>query len=197
MRIAHSAERCGYGLDARGATRMRCRGSSWTHSIGGPHEHTRERRQAEIRDARTVRGRSALLHAMQVPASAPGWASYSAGGWDAGAVDLWDAWERTMTLIHISHAGPDRWLLAGGKVWRFEDHPYCGPIVLTTKGGDPSENQPPERSPFWLHVNAWYRQGKRTNTVGNKTWCVYETDRQAGRTPSPVAPDRRIWRLGD
>ncbi|MCM2310307.1 MAG: hypothetical protein NDI84_02790 [Steroidobacteraceae bacterium] len=86
-----------------------------------------------------------------------------------------------MRLIHISHAGPDRWLFAAGKAFRFEDHPYCGPIVLTTKGGDPAENQPPERHPFWTHVNAWYRQGKRTQTVGDKTWCVYETDTQAKR----------------
>lgn len=92
-----------------------------------------------------------------------------------------------MTLIHISYAGPDRWLLAGGKVWRFEDHPYCGPIVLTTKGGDPSENQPPERSPFWLHVNAWYQQGKKTKVVGDKVWCEYETECVAKRKANRAA----------
>lgn len=89
--------------------------------------------------------------------------------------------ENDMDVIHISYAGPELWLSAAGRLWRFEDHRYCGPIVLTTRGGEPSETQPPETSPFWMHVNAWYRQGKRTKTVGDRTWCVYETDQQAQR----------------
>ena len=84
-------------------------------------------------------------------------------------------------LIHISVGGPDRWLSAGGKLWRFEDHPHCGPVVLASKTGDPATTQPPERSPFWTHVNAWYAQGKRTQTVGDKVWCVSETELQASR----------------
>ena len=92
--------------------------------------------------------------------------------------------ERTtagLGLIHISWAGPERWLSAAGKHWCFEDHCYCGPIVLTPKTGEPAKNEPPESHPFWQHVNAWYAQGKQTKTVGGKTWCVYETPLQAAR----------------
>jgi hypothetical protein len=85
------------------------------------------------------------------------------------------------SIIHISWAGPERWLSCAGEVWVFEDHHYCGPIVLTGKTREPAENQPPESSPFWTHVNTWYRQGKRTQTVGDKVWCLYETDMQAAR----------------
>lgn len=86
-----------------------------------------------------------------------------------------------MQIIHISYGGPERWLSCAGKVWVFEDHPYCGPVVLTGKTRDPSENQPPESSPFWDHVNAWYAQGKRTKDICGKMWCVYETQMQQAR----------------
>jgi hypothetical protein len=86
-----------------------------------------------------------------------------------------------MQLIHISFAGPERWLSCAGKQWRFEDHHYCGPMVLANVTGEPAEKQPPERSPFWTHVSAWYQQGKKTQTVGDKVWCVYETPMQEKR----------------
>jgi hypothetical protein len=82
-------------------------------------------------------------------------------------------------LVHVSWGGPDRYLSAG-KIWRFEDHPYCGPVVLNNKG-DPLDNQPKQTSPFWAHVGAWYQQGKQTKEVGGKTWCVYETQLQEAR----------------
>ncbi len=84
-----------------------------------------------------------------------------------------------MKLIHISMGGPDRWLSCSGKVLRFEEHPYCGPILLCNKTGEIATNQPPEKHPFWSHVNAWYQQGKRTVKAGDKVWCKYETDRMA------------------
>jgi hypothetical protein len=87
----------------------------------------------------------------------------------------------SLGIIHISFAGPERYLSADGRIWCFEDHHYCGPIVLTGKTKDPATVQPPEGSPFWTHVNAWYAQGKQTKTVGGKVWCVYETDLQAKR----------------
>jgi hypothetical protein len=87
----------------------------------------------------------------------------------------------SMRLIHISFAGPERWLTAGGKQWVFEDHRYCGPIVLCNKTREPAKNEPPESHPFWQHVNAWYQQGKHTQEVGGKVWCVYETPLQAAR----------------
>lgn len=83
--------------------------------------------------------------------------------------------------IHILWGGPERWISCAGKQWVFEDHPYCGPVVLTPKTRDPSENQPAESSPFWQHVNAWYAQGKRTKEVDGKAWCVYETQMQEAR----------------
>jgi hypothetical protein len=87
-----------------------------------------------------------------------------------------------VSIIHISYGGPDRYMSVGGKVIRFEDHPYCGPIVLQLKTGVPAENQPGERDLFWRHYDAWAKQGKRTKPAGDdKVWCDYETDLQAWR----------------
>ena len=45
-------------------------------------------------------------------------------------------------LVCILHGGPERILVDGkGKKWHFEDHPYCGPVVVGNNG-DPLENQP-------------------------------------------------------
>jgi hypothetical protein len=99
--------------------------------------------------------------------------------------------ERTtgsLGLIHISWAGPERWLSAGGKQWCFEDHRYCGPIVLCNKTREPAKNEPPESHPFWQHVNAWYQQGKKTQEVGGKVWCVYETPLQQARKQARLKP---------
>ncbi len=79
-----------------------------------------------------------------------------------------------MTLIHVSYGGPDRILYLNGKKWRFEDHPYCGPIVVD-KNGDPLKVQPPEGSPFWECVSYWYQQGKRIKENGRDApWCVWD-----------------------
>ena len=75
-------------------------------------------------------------------------------------------------LIHIAYGGPDRYLSVGCKQYRFEDHPYCGPVVIG-KNGDPLENQPPESSPFWEAVNCWYRQGKVTEQVCGETFAKW------------------------
>lgn len=91
-------------------------------------------------------------------------------------------------LIHISWAGPERWLSAGGKQWVFEDHRYCGPIVLCNKTREPATNEPPESHSFWQHVNAWYQQGKRTQKVGGKVWCMYETPLQQARKQARLKP---------
>ncbi|MDE2202702.1 MAG: hypothetical protein KGJ38_08240 [Burkholderiaceae bacterium] len=89
-----------------------------------------------------------------------------------------------MRVIHISYGGPEYWL-GIEKPYRFEDHPYCGPIVLG-KSGDPLESQPPESSRFWDHVNAWYAQGKRFKTIDGKRWCVYETQMQRARRANRI-----------
>ena len=81
-----------------------------------------------------------------------------------------------MQTVCILYGGPERILIDGrGKKWRFEDHPYCGPIVLTGKTGEIAENQPPENSPFWDAVQLWYDQGKRTKDPNTgEIWCVWD-----------------------
>ena len=80
-----------------------------------------------------------------------------------------------LQIIHISWAGPERWLSAGGKQWVFEDSYYCGPIVLCNKTREPAKNEPPESHSIWSHINVWYQQGKRVREVAGKVWCVYST----------------------
>lgn len=83
-------------------------------------------------------------------------------------------------LIHISFGGPVRHLAIGTKTYRFEDHQYCGPVVLG-KNDMPLDKQPSELDTFWTHVNAWYAQGKKTKFVGDQAWCVYQTQMQEAR----------------
>ena len=79
-----------------------------------------------------------------------------------------------MDVIHISYGGPDYYIIAGGRVWFFEDHPYCGPCVLDKRTKDPVKNQPDEKSPFWKAVTNWYQSGKKTKNVCGKIWAVVE-----------------------
>lgn len=74
-----------------------------------------------------------------------------------------------MKALHISMAGPEYRLRDGEKVWRFEDHRYCGPIILRTDG-EPMSNQPGEKSPVWPLINAWYQSGKPTRNG----WAIVE-----------------------
>jgi hypothetical protein len=109
-----------------------------------------------------------------------------------------------LRIIHISWAGPEYWISVGNKVMRFEDHRYCGPIVVGNKTGDPMDNQPNERHKFWLHYDAWAKQGKKTKTLEGKVWCDYKTELQAWRRsladskppnvrakPAPTAPQEQ------
>jgi len=41
-----------------------------------------------------------------------------------------------------------------GRVWDFEQHPWCGPIVLR-RDGNPKARQPGSRSRFWPAYEAW------------------------------------------
>ena len=79
-----------------------------------------------------------------------------------------------MQLVCVLQGGPERIIIDGkGKKWRFEDHPYCGPMVVG-KNGDPVK-EPPENSPFWDAVNLWYAQGKRTSDPKTgEIWCVWD-----------------------
>ena len=86
-----------------------------------------------------------------------------------------------LQIIHISWAGPEYWIHVGDKVMRFEDHHYCGPIVLSNKTGEPLDNQPGERDKFWMHYAAWNNGGKKTKALEGKVWCDYKTELLAWR----------------
>lgn len=49
---------------------------------------------------------------------------------------------------------------AAGKVWRFEMHRFCGPIILRADG-EPKTMQPGSRSRFWPAYQAW-RDARRS-----------------------------------
>jgi hypothetical protein len=51
--------------------------------------------------------------------------------------------------------------------------------------------QPPEHSPVWTHINAWYQQGKRTKRIGDQEWCVYQTQMQEARSLNAKARAQR------
>ena len=80
-----------------------------------------------------------------------------------------------METVCILVGGPDRLIVDRlNKKWLFEDHPYCGPVVIG-KNCDPLANQPPESSPFWEAVQCWYDQGKRTHPqLLKETWCIWD-----------------------
>lgn len=70
----------------------------------------------------------------------------------------------------LCYGGPDRKIAdERGKVWNFEMHPYCGPMV-TNKRGDPLKIQPPEKSPFWRAVSWWAQQGQKIDAEGMCVW---------------------------
>lgn len=76
-----------------------------------------------------------------------------------------------LSFLQISVGGPDRFLTdASGKRWRFEMHPYSGPIVLTSNGAV-AETQPGPRSPFWRAVSLWTQQGEALDGQGNCLWA--------------------------
>jgi hypothetical protein len=55
-----------------------------------------------------------------------------------------------------------------GRTWRFEMHPYCGPIVLGARG-DPLSRQPGSRSPFWPAFEKWQQAHPRESDPLPKT----------------------------
>ena len=55
-----------------------------------------------------------------------------------------------MKAVCILHGGKDYVILVRGIRWRFEDHPFCGPMPAT---------QPTKA--FWEAVTKWYATGKR------------------------------------
>ena len=60
---------------------------------------------------------------------------------------------------------------ARGKTWIFEDHPYCGPVVVDIHHNE--KKQPPENSKFWEAVTNWYQQGKKTIDGIHGLYCEW------------------------
>lgn len=80
-----------------------------------------------------------------------------------------------MKTIHIFYGGPDRQIKdATGKVWRFEMHPYCGPVVQDDSG-ELAAKQPGPRSPFWTAVTLWAQQGA---VIGPDGFCAWRPEPQ-------------------
>ena len=76
-----------------------------------------------------------------------------------------------MKIIHISYGGQDRKIRdATGKAWKFEMHPRFGPAVLD-RHGEPADNQPGPRSPFWSAVTLWAKQGGAIGADGFCAWA--------------------------
>lgn len=61
------------------------------------------------------------------------------------------------SVAHIMEAGPTRKISVGGKIYIFEMHRYCGPVLLTKKG-EPAAKQPAK---FLEAASLWAQQGQR------------------------------------
>lgn len=84
-------------------------------------------------------------------------------------------------LFHISFGGPTRFIYGGGRMWRFEDHPNFGPMLLN-RFDDPLDTQPNEKSPFWWAWEHWRDQGKRIDSSNPKhVLCVWDNPRARKR----------------
>ena len=87
-------------------------------------------------------------------------------------------------VIHQTLGQPLQMARMPGRVV-FEDHPVCGPVLIT-KDGNPHPNQPDDDDVFWLHYDAWAAQGKSLQPgYRDVAFCSYETRmmrvRAAGR----------------
>lgn len=89
-----------------------------------------------------------------------------------------------MTKIHISQSGAT-YAMQATTLHYFEDHPVLGPLFTTQKGN--GKPDPPPSDSVWLHINTWYRQGKRYKEMGGLRWCEYKTDIQESRDLAKAA----------
>ena len=62
-----------------------------------------------------------------------------------------------MKFIHIMLGGPTRKIQVDGKVFTFEMHRYCGPMLLK-RNGEPAAHQP---NKFIAAASLWAQQGER------------------------------------
>lgn len=75
-----------------------------------------------------------------------------------------------MTIICGFTTDPDIRIVVAGKEYRFDFSDRFGPLVLGADG-QPLENQPGPRSPFWMAATTWVRQGKHVDAAGLCIWC--------------------------
>ena len=60
--------------------------------------------------------------------------------------------------IIICDGGPIHTLIdARGKRWTFENHPYCGPMIVSPKTHEPAR-EPGPKSAFWPAYEKWLRR---------------------------------------
>jgi len=70
--------------------------------------------------------------------------------------------------------GPDRKIVVDGKTWRFEMHPYCGPMLLR-EDGEPRKSQfGYATKKFWDAVTFWAQQGERVDANSICLWDAPE-----------------------
>ncbi len=82
---------------------------------------------------------------------------------------------RSPGVLHVG--GPELTIEAGGKVFTFEWHSYCGPM--------PINRRLPGKSPFWHAVTLWCEQGKRMDDNRRALW-----------DEPPPAPPEDLVRVG-
>lgn len=93
-----------------------------------------------------------------------------------------------MKLLCLLTGGPCQWINAGGKRYRFEWHPYFGPIRLDGRTDDESLRQPDEDSPFWNAVEWWDKQGRRVQD----SVAVWNRERPAKYETIQIGPRSSI-----
>lgn len=64
----------------------------------------------------------------------------------------------TVALINVG--GPTKKIYAGGRLWYFEMHHFCGPMPIHKKTGNGIEGT----KAFWEAVTLWAQQGERVNS---------------------------------
>ena len=59
---------------------------------------------------------------------------------------------------------------AGGQIFLFEYHKFCGPS-LVDENGEILPGMIPEDSPFWDALTAWLKHGRKVDEAG---FCITE-----------------------
>lgn len=68
--------------------------------------------------------------------------------------------------VFLEIGGPTRKIQVGGKVFTFEMHPYCGPMLLK-RNGSPAASNPHK---FLVAASLWAQQGEKIDEHGLCVW---------------------------